>query len=73
MVEDTGSAPQPPALHSDPRCEFLILILMASCVLRTLNRPRDTFRGGLDGAMRIAPPASLSESSRALSGLRAGA
>ncbi len=51
MVDDLRSPPGPPALHPDLRCEFLILILMASFVMRTMARLRVAVSGGLDGAL----------------------
>ena len=51
MVEDGSPAPGPTALHPDARGELLILILMASFAMRTMNRLRLAVSGGLDGAL----------------------
>jgi hypothetical protein len=51
MVEDGRVPPGPPVLHPDPRCELLILVLMASFVMRTMHRLRVAVSGGLDGVL----------------------
>jgi hypothetical protein len=51
MIEADSSAPGPPVLHPDPRCELLILVLMAGFVLRSMHRLRVAFEGGLDAAL----------------------
>ena len=64
-VEGTGSTPPPPTLHPDPRCEFLVLVIMAGFVLRCLcpQRPRASLAGAQVGrggqGVRLGPAGAV--------------